>query len=335
MAKNLTTFKGVRSVDFKIMASGDGVVNWNGPTAVANADGKEVNNHSMPKLRGYTNYSGRTSEKGYAFKKQADDIDFAKNPLYVGVNCIRHHLFIDNTFDPLFAGKKDKDLQDRLLASDVGVLRGFVFPATGAMRASPLLLTSLVDQLGNGNFEIMTRSGPKKEKSSEDEKSDTSFFSKTTFGETAYVGYGSLNIEQLSFVSLDAKFGRPAIVESTEERANTLVTLLSNYVQQLDPGRKFKEPIAVFHENYVRKGAIAFTEGQAGILFSQEAIDTIVSHTLNKISELAIVQGGGFLTVDSILVDYNDSPKPLRIRADESLAQSERTADYGQYYEAQ
>ena len=33
---------GIRSVDFKIVARGYGVVNWNGPTALAQADGSEL-----------------------------------------------------------------------------------------------------------------------------------------------------------------------------------------------------------------------------------------------------------------------------------------------------
>ena len=49
---------GIKSVDFKIRALGYGVVNWNGsPNLTIIDDGKykNVTNHSMPKLRGYTN----------------------------------------------------------------------------------------------------------------------------------------------------------------------------------------------------------------------------------------------------------------------------------------
>ena len=46
---------GIRSVDFKIIAKGHGVVNWNGPTNLQGEDGKTVDNHTMPKLRGYSN----------------------------------------------------------------------------------------------------------------------------------------------------------------------------------------------------------------------------------------------------------------------------------------
>ena len=53
---------GIRSVDFKITALGHGVVNWNGPTTLTGDGGKTVDNHTLPKLRGYTNHTGKIKE---------------------------------------------------------------------------------------------------------------------------------------------------------------------------------------------------------------------------------------------------------------------------------
>ncbi len=74
---------GIKSVDFKIKALGHGVVNWNGPTSLSGNDGKTVDNHTLPKLRGYTNLNGKVKEEnGYKYKKEPTDIDFKKTPLY-------------------------------------------------------------------------------------------------------------------------------------------------------------------------------------------------------------------------------------------------------------
>lgn len=54
---------GIKSVDFKIKAVGHGVVNWNGPTKLQGDDGNELENHTLPKLRGYSNLSGRIKDK--------------------------------------------------------------------------------------------------------------------------------------------------------------------------------------------------------------------------------------------------------------------------------
>ena len=180
---------GIKSVDFKVTALGHGVVNWNGPTTLTGDDGKTVDNHTLPKLRGYTNLTGKVKEDtGYQYKKEPTDIDFKKTPLYISQNCIRHHLFRDQAFDIHYAA--EKSLQG-VLASVTGLIRGFVVPSSQCKRTSPLLMEDFVDELGNGNFEQFGQAG---------ERDSSSFFSKTTFGDTKYTSYGSISIEQLLFI---------------------------------------------------------------------------------------------------------------------------------------
>ncbi len=133
--------EGIKSVDFEITALGHGVVNWNGPTTLSN-EGKTVDNHTLPKLRGYTNLTGRVKEEtGYKYKKEVTDIDFKENPLYISQNCIRHHLFRNQAFDLHFA--KEKDLTP-VIASITGLMRGFVVPSSQCKRTSPLLIEDFV-----------------------------------------------------------------------------------------------------------------------------------------------------------------------------------------------
>ena len=124
---------GIKSVDFKIKALGHGVVNWNGPTTLM-VDGKNVDNHSLPKLRGYTNLSGKLSkDKQYPLKREPTDIDFSKTPLYISQNCIRHHLFREQAYDLHYA-TQDNLLE--VLASITGLLRGYVVPASQCKRTT-------------------------------------------------------------------------------------------------------------------------------------------------------------------------------------------------------
>jgi hypothetical protein len=292
-----------------VVALGHGVVNWNGPTTLAGDDGKTVDNHTLPKLRGYSNLTGKIKEEtGYKYKKQASDIDFKETPMYISQNCIRHHLFRDQAFDLHYA--KDKNLQD-VLASITGLIRGYVVPSSQCKRTSPLLLEDFVDQLGNGNFEQMGRSGSK-EKGKDDKGDDVasnSFFSKTTFGETEYLAYGSISIEQLQFISLDKKFDRASMIIK-EGEGEKIAEAVQNFIKSLDPERN---PKAIFHHNYVRGGTI-FEEGEVGILLDNEAIDILIQETIRMISELNIRQAKGYMYVDSVLVDYNDSHKMMRIK---------------------
>jgi hypothetical protein len=310
---------GIKSVDFKIKALGHGVVNWNGPTTLTGNGGKTVDNHTLPKLRGYSNLTGKVKDTGYKYKKEATDIDFKKTPLYISQNCIRHHLFREQAFDIHYA--KKNNLQ-KVLASITGLIRGYVVPASQNKRTSPLLLEDFVDQLGNGNFEQFGQAG---------ERNSSSFFSKTTFGDTEYIAYGSISIEQLQFISLDKKFDREAM-EIKQGQGEQVAQAVQNFIQSLNPDLK---PIATFHENYVRAGTI-FEEGENGILLNNDAIQILVEHTIERIFELSIRQAKSYMYVDEVTIDYNNSNKMMRIkrRGGEDLIDDEPDADYAVYFYA-
>lgn len=309
---------GIKSVDFKIKALGHGVVNWNGPTTLTGDNGKTVDNHTLPKLRGYSNLTGRVKdETGYKYKKQATDIDFKKTPLYISQNCIRHHLFKEQAFDLHYAA--DKNLE-KVLASITGLIRGYVVPSSQCKRTSPLLIEDFVDQLGNGNFEQFGQAG---------ERDSSSFFSKTTFGDTEYISYGSISIEQLQFISLDKKFDRASMV-ITEGQGEKVAAVVQNFIQSLNPTLK---PKASFHNNYVRKGTI-FEEGECGIVLDNDAVQALVEYTLSRIADLSIRQAKGYMYVDELTVDYNDSHKMMRIKRDESEIVTQPQTQYAQYFYA-
>jgi hypothetical protein len=288
---------GIKSVDFKIIALGHGVVNWNGPTTLSN-EGKTVDNHTLPKLRGYINLTGRIKEEtGYKYKKEATDIDFKETPLYISQNCIRHHLFRDQAFDLHFA--KEKDLTP-VIASITGLMRGFVVPSSQCKRTSPLLLEDFIDELGNGNFDQFGQAG---------ERDSSSFFSKTTFGDTKYTSYGSISIEQLQFISLDNKFDRAAMI-ITEGQGEEVAEQVQEFIKSLNPNL---DPKAIFHPNYVRGGTI-FEEGEQGILLDQVAIKILIDEILEMIKNLSIRQAKGYMYVDELEVDYNNSNKMMRFK---------------------
>ncbi len=309
---------GIKSVDFKITALGHGVVNWNGPTTLTGNGGKTVDNHTLPKLRGYTNLTGKIKEDtGYKYKKEATDIDFKKTPLYISQNCIRHHLFRDQAFDIHYAA--EKSLQD-VLASITGLIRGYVVPSSQCKRTSPLLMEDFVDELGNGNFEQFGQAG---------ERDKSSFFSKTTFGDTKYTSYGSISIEQLQFISLDKKFDRCAMVIK-EGQGEEVAQAVQDYIQSLNPNLN---PQATFHQNYVRSGTI-FEEGENGILLNTDAVKALIEHTLTMISELSIRQAKSYMYVDEVLVDYNDSHKMMRIKQSEGDISEQPESEYAVYFYA-
>lgn len=307
---------GIKSVDFKITARGHGVVNWNGPTTLRSED-REVDNHTMPKLRGYTNLTGKgNDETGYKYK-EATDIDFKETPLYISQNCIRYHLFRSQAYDLHFA--KEKNLE-KVLASITGLVRGYVVPSSQCKRTSPLLLEDFVDQLGNGNFEQFCQAG---------ERDSSSFFSKTTFGDTKYLSYGSISVEQLQFISLDKKFDRAAMVIK-DNQGETIARGVEDFIKSLNSK---SNPKVVFHQNYVRKGTI-FEVGEVGILLNEDAMRILIDTTLDMIKHLSIRQAKSYVYVDDIVVDYNKSNKMMRIKRTPDQIAPKPEGDFAIYFEA-
>ncbi len=316
---------GIRSVDFKIVAKGHGVVNWNGSAKFnpfEDGKNKPYENHTMPKLRGYTNIDGYWDD-GKPKYKYANDIDFEKTPLYISQNCIRHHLFRESSFLDLQSKEIIENL-DRLLCSVLGLVRGYVIPHTENKRTSALLLEDFVDisEKPTGNFEQMTKAG---------KKDNTSLFSKTTFGETLYNAYGSISIEQLQFISLDNKFSRQAITYSSEKDRKALAKKMTDFLNELGETDKAE---AIYHENYVRNGSI-YDIGEAGILFNDEAVDILVKETLDLLENLTIRQAKGYMYVDSIELDYNDGSTAkdmMRIKDNGTINSLKNDKKYAHYF---
>lgn len=334
--------KGIKSVDFKIRAVGEGVVNWNGSTELEiliKGEYKKVKNHSLPKLRGYTNLVTRTNKDGKEFQglKRPDDIDFIKTPLYISQNCIRHHLFKRENFnlqDPEVANN-----MENLLCSITGLIRGYVIPKKEYKRTSALLITdfnSTEETAKHGNFEQMSRSGSKeKEQTKSGTNKSTSMFSKTTFGKTEYEAFASISIEQLQFISLDDQFSRQTMEVNNEQEANEITTQLSKYLQDIGENSNAK---AIYHKNYVRKGSIFTNEkhGEAGILLNDEAIDVLVNHFKILLDNLSIRQAKGYMYVDSVDIDYNDSTSAknmFRIKRRPGEAEKDKDKAYAVYFE--
>lgn len=324
---------GIKSVDFKITALGHGVVNWNGSpnlTIIVDRKHENINNHSLPKLRGYSNVKEFDDNGAAKFYHHPESIDFSKSKLYISQNCIRHHLFRDCSYN--LQSKQLESSALKLLSSITGLMRGYVIPKNENKRTSPLLLTDFVDQLGNGNFEQMGRSGSKKkEKTKSGVDKSNSLFSKTTFGDTKYIAYGSISVELLQFIPLCADFGRQAMIVDSNKNGEEVAKTLVEYIKSLASVEDDSKVKAVYHENYVRVGSI-FNEGEQGVLLNDTAVKVLINKTIEMLLNLSIRQGKGYMYVDDVLLDYNDSNKMMRIKHSESDISEEISNNYAVYY---
>lgn len=341
---HIEKIEGIKSVDIQIEAAGFGVVNWNGPTRLRNhnfdphkeqsdKNKRIIENHTLPKLRGFSPVArqGVNSETGEAFDilKTAAEIDPKKNSLYISQNCIRHFLFKDQAYDAQYKALKsaspDFDSVQKLLASETGLLRGYVLPESQFKRTSPLLIQDFEDTLGNGQYEQMGRAG---------ERDANSIFSKTTFGETHYTSYASIDIEQLQFICLDKKFDNAAYyveTDGTHCSGDQIAEQITAYLVAISGDNECK---ATFGE-YVRRGTI-FNQPQQGILINDHGVDALVQLMVDKIKSLSIKQAKGYMSVtpDKCKVDFNDSSHMMRIAQPqyESDLSEKKAAPYAVYY---
>ena len=115
-----------------------------------------------------------------------------------------------------------------------------------------------------------------------------------------------------------------------EGEGEKIAEAVQNFIKSLDSSRN---PKATFHQNYVRGGTI-FEEGEVGILLDNEAIDILIQETIRMISELSIRQAKGYMYVDNVLVDYNDSHKMMRIKRSKSEISETPETNYAVYFYA-
>lgn len=320
----MTKITGIRSVDFQVVASGEGVVNHNGSASVFNpAAGKYVDNHLFPKLRGVDPMrkavSPTDSEKTKGLSLA--DPELSNAALIVSANCVRSHIFKTASF-----GVTDvtRDTVGDALASLHGLMRGYLVTDSGASfaRKSPLHLT---------DFECIKPGLRYNQASKAGGRSETSIFSFfATDKDLHYEGKGSISIEDLQFIPLENTHGRSSFSEVvSEETGELLAAHVTQYLQDISGNI---DAAATFVLNAVRRGTFS-PKGEAGLLLNDAALDVLVTETLDLIKGLYIRQSKGYLRVESVAVDYNDG-QAFRILRDPLAAVPLKTQAYAQYYTA-
>lgn len=299
----MAKINGVKSVDFKVTASGEGVVNWNGSFSLMNSQaGKFVNNHTLPKMRGV--------DPMRLSSLNSKQLDNAK--LFISQNCVRNAIFKNETIN---LQTVDSSNVDRVLCSILGLVRGYVIAdkvtKLSLKRKSAFLLEDFVDNSTIIRYEQFSNSG---------ERNETSIFSKSNVDSTKYEAYGSISIEDLQFIVLEDSFGRSSYSDILSiEQGKNIEECMNKFLSTLTVDKN-KNPKAMFHHNYVRVGGIT-NHGEAGLLLNDDAIELVVDEILNRLKDLFVRQSKGYFVIDSLLVDYNDG-QPMRIKRDEAAINS-------------
>lgn len=318
------TIQGIRSVDFFITATGEGVVNHNGAISVFNPSAEQyIDNHMFPKLRGLDPMRKVASGAGDKVKSiSLGDPELENAVMLVSANCVRSHLFKNVSFG---VQEVTRNTVGDALASLHGLLRGYLITDSGAnfARKSPLYLT---------DFECLKPQLSYNQASKAGQRTGTSIFSYFNTGSNLeYTAKGSLSIEELQFIPLENTLGRSSFSETVSEQEGTnLAAHITDFLVMLSGNQNAK---ATFVNHAVRKGTFG-KNGEAGILLNDDAIDVVVKEAIDMLKSLFIRQGKGYLRVTNVITDYNTA-QPLRSDKDYGRAADKGTNTYAQYYDAQ
>lgn len=323
--------QGIRSIDFLITATGEGVVNNNGNATVFNPGaGQTVNNHQFPKLRGVDPTRrlvgatlGAEGTPGQRYFSLGDaSLDDAR--LVVSAETVRHHLFRNASFG--ITHVTPKNIKD-VLASLHGLMRGYLMTgdSLSIARPSPLFLTALECEKPGLYFNQGSRSFAK------DENSLFSYFG--TAKDLLYEGMGSISVEGLRFIPLENSLLRSAYMPTiTVAEGKELATGVTRFLHDLAGGDGSKAA-AEFVEYATRIGSLSIAQGEAGLLLNDEALDLLIDETLAMLRDLYIRQGKGYVRVTDLKVDFNDSARVLRLHEDPTTPLSSRNGTpYLPYY---
>ena len=322
---------GIKSVDFYLTATGEGVVNHNGSFPVWNPSaGKVVDNHVFPKLRGYDPMQRLSQEaaSGEKFSKvmRLDDPALAQAQLIVSAECVRAEIFREVSFG---LARVTPDNVADVLASLHGLVRGYLITVPGGSfpRKSALHVTDLCcaqpqlafNQGTNANARVV-------------DGGETSIYSYFKTGkDLVYEGKASLSIEELQFIPLENSLGRSAYDHQISlGTGQALAQNITAYLQALAPAGL--QPAARFVTKAVRAGAV-HQLGEAGILLNDDALRLLCAEVTELLQTLYIRQGKGYVQMQSLVVDYNDSGRVFRAAGgNTAVAESQPAQAFAQYY---
>lgn len=316
----MSKIPGIKTVDFIVRASGEGIVNHNGAMSVYNPSaGQTIKNHMFPKLRGVDPMRKMVKDGDKVMGMSLADPDLATAALVVSASCIRSHLFKSVSFG---VAQVTRNMAGDALASLLGLMRGYLITDGGANfpRKSPLHITDFECEKPGLRYNQGSKAG------SRDETSLHSNFA--TDKDLQYVGKGSISIEDLQFIPLENTHGRSSYSEAISMAQG--LALAEHVTQYLQDSSGREDAKAEFVTNAVRKGAFV-KEGEAGLLLNDAAMDVVIQETLELLRTLYVRQAKGFLRVDEVLVDYN-AGHAFRILKDPSVAVTEKREPYAVYY---
>ena len=306
----------IKSITFKGELEVWGVYNYN---TIEKTKAGHDNHKGAKKFKVKTGET-RTNKDGqeYKVKKEID---------YTSSRCIRHEIFKD--IQPRQPSSKNfKECFIKMVASEIGLLRGYLSPDDGLKRCSPLHIADA--QTINGlDIDIVFDQGSSskpKEGKSKTGKGDLAMFSQDNAPCRTQKLLGGINLKELQFLSLYGDDNDFSMIFQKDK--DSFLGYLKEYFQKhkVDNNLEIKE--------YEDKGAVCKIK-RTGILLNQEQIRHLVKVVFQRIKMINGLKAGARLTYkkDSLTISFFDGENSLDIK-ESDLKEKLNSADFYHFFES-
>jgi hypothetical protein len=280
-------------------------------------------------VNGVFNYNGVGKLNGFKnhkfAKKDRSDIDFTSS------RCLRHEIFKDlQPQQP--ASKEFVDHFLNLVASEVGLLRGFLDPDTGFKRSSPLhIADAYTDSKESVIFFDQGSSSKPKESEKVSKKGenigDNSVFSQDNAPKRKQTISAAINIKELQFLHLDEVDPSFRLIDKNSEKK--FLEKLKEYFDfhKVDSNLEIKK--------YVDKASVLKVP-RAGILLNNQQISHLVKMVVARIASLNSIKTGASIKTDqtSLKITVSDGFEENCYSFSSDYKDQHHKFEYNLFYEA-
>jgi len=280
----------MKSIIFQLNLKGEGVVNFD--------------DSSQRWL-----YTGADNKLKHLFHPH-DNVKYAKKVLYKDSNgnlsnyklkisskCLRKGIFENDLVGQNTNFIMNKEILYSQLGSPYYMINGYtltVRDSTSYKKKSPVTIGDAIQTSENLSIiETFTRSGAKKVKVDSSDKSDTSLYNEETVGDMTYSAKGTINLNELQFVSLDDYYDRWSFSPDEFE-------IFSKYMKINMPS--FDSKVGYYKMN---NSCNSFPE--LGFKFSNEDIDFLTKLVIKKLMNVNILRNGSYAQFDSLKIKFVDN----------------------------
>ncbi len=293
---NVKTLKGI---SFRATFSGTGCVNFDSD--------EQVNElYGMKLLKGKTYNNVKFAKKIY--RKNGDG---SWNFKYkVSSEKLRHEMFkLEMPYDS--QNKRGDDFTYyRAIATPALVSRGYMSTEDVTLKKkSPLGIEDAIE-VGEFrdviSFDFHSRSGAKKVKEEDDEKSDTSIYKTENVGKNKYVSEGFIDMQELQFLSADPSYDRMGIDVDGGVNETTYLNALN---------RNFPSKEKKFGYYYIKNAITEDEWAEYGILLTNDDVDFLVKYLLKKILNIHAYGAGATFNIEKLEIsfDYGETYREIKL----------------------